>query len=56
MNENDMDRYFWRTGQRLTGDNRPVPASLRKSKAYNRMPVVVFLAFIVTLVGLVLLR
>ena len=55
MNENDMDRYFWRTGRRWSGDNRP-PESFRKSKAYGRVIVVVFVSFIVTLVGLVLLR
>lgn len=22
MNQNDMDRYFWRTGQRWSGDSR----------------------------------
>ena len=23
MNENDMDRYYWRTGHRWSGDSRP---------------------------------
>ena len=56
MNENDMDRYFWRTGLRWSGDNRPVPESFRKSTARDRVVVVLFLSFIVTLIGLVLLR
>lgn len=24
MNQNDMDRYYWRTGQRWSADNRRV--------------------------------
>lgn len=24
MNENVMDRYFWKTGERWSSDNRPV--------------------------------
>jgi hypothetical protein len=29
MNENDVDRYFWRTGQRWSGDDRPVRAACK---------------------------
>jgi len=25
VNENDMHRYYWRTGQRWSGDYRPLP-------------------------------
>jgi hypothetical protein len=25
MNTNDMDRYYWRTGNRWSGDTRPEP-------------------------------
>jgi hypothetical protein len=58
MNENDMDRYFWRTGQRWSGDNRPTRAGLHDDRVSLRGRRIWFLlvAFIVTLVLLFLLR
>ena len=52
MNQNDMDRYYWRTGQRWSGDHRP-PAKLRIS---GRAVALVAILLLVTLVGLILLR
>jgi len=56
MNENDMDRYFWRSGRRWSGDDRPESEFYRKSKVPGPAIVFVFLSFIATLVGLVLTR
>jgi hypothetical protein len=56
MNENDMDRYFWRTGQRWSGDGRPVPRSFRGSATRGRAIIFLGISFVVTLVALVLLR
>jgi len=56
MNENDMDRYFWRSGRRWSGDDRPESEFYRKSKVPGPAIVFVFLSFIATLVGLVLSR
>jgi hypothetical protein len=56
MNENDMDRYRWRTGQPWSGDNRPASESYRRTKIGVRVMTFVGLSFLVTLVGLVLLR
>jgi hypothetical protein len=56
MNENDMDRYFWRSGRRWSGDDRPESEFHRKSKVPGRAIVFVSLSFIATLVGLVLSR
>jgi hypothetical protein len=52
MNQNDMDRYFWRTGQRWSSDNRPTPP-LRIPK---RTVLLVFVAFLVTVAMLFLSR
>jgi hypothetical protein len=30
MNDNDMDRYYWRTGLRWSGDDRHRPFSISK--------------------------
>jgi hypothetical protein len=30
MNQNDMDRYFWRTGQRWSGDDRRIKAPRKR--------------------------
>ena len=56
MNQNDMDRYLWRTGQRWSGDDRTATESFRGSKTHGRAIFIVCLAFIVTVVGLVLMR
>jgi hypothetical protein len=54
MNHNDMDRYFWRTGQRWTGHNGP---SGRPAKASSRRGFfLVAASFAMTLVMLFLLR
>ena len=37
MNENDMDRYYWKTGQRWGGDNRPVE-HIRRPWRYPPVP------------------
>jgi|SRR5581483_916923 len=41
MNQNGLDRYSWRTGQRWSGDNRPFKAPNPGRKLSNR--VIVFL-------------
>jgi hypothetical protein len=56
MNQNDMDRYFWRTGQRWSGDDRLVRRSSQGARLRSREVLFLGLAFIVTLVGLVVLR
>ena len=56
MNENDIDRYFWRTGQRWSGDSRSTTRAVRGPRTHSRMIVVVGLSFIATVVGLLLLR
>jgi hypothetical protein len=58
MNQNDMDRYFWRTGQRWSGDDRPeeLPLPVEKRRARIRTIWFLFLAFLVTVVMLFLLR
>ena len=50
MNQNDMDRYYWRTGQRWDGDDR------RIRRLRGREIFFLFVAFLVTLVALVLMR
>jgi hypothetical protein len=56
MNQNDMDRYLWRTGQQWSGDDRTSPESFRGLKSHGRAIFFVALGFILTLVGLVLMR
>jgi hypothetical protein len=56
MNENDMDRYKWRTGQRWSGDNRPSIESFHRLKSPGRAIFLVCIALIVTLVALILTR
>ena len=46
---NDMDRYFWRTGQHWSGHTRT-------PKIHARAILFVVVSFIVTLVALALLR
>lgn len=55
MNQNDMDRYFWRAGQRRSGDGRPGDL-LGAQNLTARSLFFVCLAFVVTHVGLVLMR
>jgi hypothetical protein len=54
MNQNDMDRYFWRAGQRWSGDSRPTPKSFRGLKTGGRVVVFLFLSFVATLLALFL--
>ena len=53
MNQNDMDRYYWRTGQRWSGDLGPrwprIPLA-------GRIVAVLALAFAVTQIALLLMR
>jgi hypothetical protein len=56
MNQNDMDRYFWRTGQQWSGDGRPTPKSFRGSKTRGPAIIFLFLSFVATLVALFLQR
>jgi hypothetical protein len=56
MNQNDMDRYFWRTGHRWSGDFRS-PSSRFPRATMNRWAVILLGgAFLVTVVGLMLVR
>jgi hypothetical protein len=54
MNQNDMDRYLWRTDQRWSADDR-VKQSVRL-KIDGRVIFLVCTSLIVTLTALVLLR
>ena len=58
MNQNDMDRYYWRTGHRWSGDRHALGELLRDKRFRLRGRTIAFLlvAFIVTLVMLFLLR
>jgi hypothetical protein len=53
MNQNDMDRYFWRTGQRRSGDDRPNKKGRRLT---SREIVLLAAVFCVTVVMLLLVR
>jgi hypothetical protein len=55
MNHNDMDRYFWRTGRRWSGDGRPTE-SFDRSKIDGRTIFWVGISLMVTLAALILLR
>jgi hypothetical protein len=52
MNQNDMDRYYWRTGQRWSGDHRP-PTRLRIT---GREIAWLAIAFLVSTVGMLFLH
>jgi hypothetical protein len=56
MNQNDMDRYFWRTGQRWSGDDRPFKTQRAGRKSANRTILLLSAAIAVTVVMLFLLR
>ncbi len=56
MNQNDADRYLWRTGQRWSGDDRTATESSRGTRIRGRAIILVGLAFVGTIVGLVLIR
>lgn len=44
MNQNDMDRYYWRTGQRWTGD---YPRYKIKAAIPKWTIVLLFLSFVI---------
>ena len=52
MNQNDMDRYYWRAGQRWSGDNRRV----ENITLLGRTVAHLFLAFVITSAMLYCLR
>ena len=57
MNENDMDRYFWRTGQRWSGDDDlPFKMDRPERKRANRTILILSATFAVTFAILLLLR
>jgi hypothetical protein len=58
MNRNDMDRYYWRTGHRWSGDPLLTQELLhhRWFRLRGRTLVVLFVAAIVTWVMLFLLK
>jgi hypothetical protein len=56
MNQNDMDRYLWRTGRRWSGDHRPATVPFDKTKLSGWTVFLLSVTFLVTLVGLILLR
>lgn len=56
MNQNDMDRRFWRTGHRWSGDSRPVNHHFPATLISGRTIILVCVVFIMTLVALVLVR
>lgn len=48
MNQNDMDRYFWRTGQRWSGDDRVRNRRATGPKVSRGLILLLFVAFIAT--------
>jgi hypothetical protein len=56
MNQNDMDRYFWRTGHRWSGDWRPRSMLLKQVFIPRRALFFIALFFVVPLVMLLPLR
>jgi hypothetical protein len=54
MNQNDMDRYFWRTGQRWSADDRPFKTNRAGRSLVNRTLVFLY-AVLAVIVGLRLL-
>ena len=47
MNQNDLDRYYWRTGQRWCGDGRRPDARWRPRKTSTRAILFLFAALAV---------
>lgn len=52
MNQNDMNRYFWRTGQRWSGDVRALKTSKGGRSVTNRAILLLFAAFAATVIYL----
>jgi hypothetical protein len=55
MNQNDMDRYFWRTGHRWSGDHRRLDSGRNGWRLSKRPILLLAAAFDVTWVLLLLL-
>jgi hypothetical protein len=56
MNENDANRYFWRTGRRWSGDSRVARTSPRGLRLHGREIFFICIALVFTLAGLILMR
>jgi hypothetical protein len=56
MNQNDTDRYYWRTGQRWSGDYGPLRSQRTRPKLVVRTILLLGVAFAVTTVMLFLPR
>ena len=56
MNQNDMDRYFWRTGQHWSGDDRLFKRPRRGPELVSWVIVLLFAAFAPTVAMLSLPR
>lgn len=56
MNENDMERYFWRTGQRWSGEYRSREQLIKGVKLPRKTVILLFLVFLVTSLLLLLLN
>jgi hypothetical protein len=54
MNENDMDRYYWRTGHRWSGDYLPLRWHMRP--LVRRTLLFLFAAYVVAAAILFLMR
>ncbi|HEY1760689.1 MAG TPA: hypothetical protein VGG72_35265 [Bryobacteraceae bacterium] len=52
MNENDLDRYFWRTGQRWGGSDRDRKTWPPKRKIAKGTIILLFAAFAATVLYL----
>jgi hypothetical protein len=56
MNQNDLDRYTWCTGQPWSASVRPAKTSSLRSKTGVRAIFLVGICFFMTLLALILLR
>ena len=48
MNQNDMERYYWRTGQRWSGDDRPFKMPRAGLKVAKGTIFLLYAVFVVT--------
>ena len=56
MNDNDMQRYYWRTGQRWSGGRDPFRRPKSKRMPRKRAILLLVTAFVVTTVMMLLHR
>jgi len=56
MNQNDMDRYFWRTGQRWSGDSRCRNELSGKVRLPRRTVFLILLSSLITLLMLLYMK